>query len=104
MLLVGAGLLLRSFVNQRNIDTGYRTDAILSARTSLPGRYTAARATTLFSEALTQLSTLPGVDSVAAAVCLPSAGCAATTVWRLDREVPAPSDRMSSQIRIVSPE
>jgi len=104
MLLVGAGLLLRSFVNQRNIDTGYRTDAILSARTSLPGRYTAARATTLFSEALTQLSTLPGVDSVAAAVCLPSAGCAATTVWRLDREVPAASDRMSSQIRIVSPE
>jgi putative ABC transport system permease protein len=104
MLLVGAGLLLRSFVNQRNIDTGYRTDAILSARTSLPGRYTAARANALFGETLTHLSTLPGVDSVAAAVCLPSAGCAATTVWRLDREVPAASDRMSSQIRIVSPE
>jgi putative ABC transport system permease protein len=103
LLLVGAGLLLRSFVNQRNIDTGYRTEAVLSARTSLPGRYTVARATALFSETATRLSALPGVRSVAAAVCLPSAGCAATTVWRLDREPPPDSQRQSSQIRIVSP-
>ncbi len=103
VLLVGAGLLLRSFVNQRNIDTGYRTEGVLSGRTSLPGRYTVARATTLFSETLTRLSALPGVRSVAAAVCLPSAGCAATTVWRLDREPPPDSQRQSSQIRIVSP-
>ena len=39
VLLVGAGLLLRSFVNQRSIDTGYRTESVLSARMSLPGRY-----------------------------------------------------------------
>jgi putative ABC transport system permease protein len=103
VLLVGAGLLLRSFVNQRNIDTGYRTDGVLAARTSLPGRYTVARATTLFRETLTRLSALPGVHSVAAAGCLPSAGCAATTVWRLDREPPADSQRLSSQIRTVSP-
>ena len=103
VLLVGAGLLLRSFVNQRNIDTGYRTEGVLSARTALPGRYTLARATTMFGETARELSALPGVRSVAAAVCLPSAGCAATTVWRLDREPPADSQRMSSQIRIVSP-
>ena len=103
VLLVGAGLLLRSFVNQRNIDTGYRTEGVLSARLSLPGRYTVARATTLFDETVTRLSALPGVRSVAAAACSPSAGCAATTVWRLDREAPPDSQRQSSQIRIVSP-
>ena len=103
VLLVGAGLLLRSFVNQRRIDTGYRTDSVLAARVSLPGRYNGARATTLFNDALTRLSALPGVHNVAAAGCLPSAGCAATTVWRLDRELPPDSQRQSSQIRTVSP-
>ena len=32
VLLVGAGLLMRSFVNQRSIDTGYRTESVLTAR------------------------------------------------------------------------
>ncbi len=103
VLLVGAGLLLRSFVNQRNIDTGYRTDGVLAARTSLPGRYTIPQAAALFGETMTRLSALPAVRSVAGAVCLPSAGCAATTVWRLDREPPPDSQRLSSQIRAVSP-
>jgi putative ABC transport system permease protein len=103
VLLVGAGLLLRSFVNQRRIDIGYRTDGVLAARVSLPSRYSTARATTLFNDALTRLSALPGVYDVAAAGCLPSAGCAATSVWRSDREPPPDSQRQSSQIRTVSP-
>ena len=104
VLLVGAGLLLRSFVNQRNIDTGYRTDGVLSARTSLPGRYTVARATTLFSETLTRLSALPGVQhrSRPRSVCLPPVA-PPPRVWRLDREPPPDSQRQSSQIRTVSP-
>lgn len=103
VLLVGAGLLMRSFVNQRNIDTGYRSEAIVAARLSLPGRYSTAQAATLFDDARTRLAALPGVRDVAAATCLPSAGCAATTVWRLDREVPPDGQRQSSQIRAVSP-
>jgi predicted permease len=103
VLLVGAGLLLRSFVNQRNIDTGYRTGGVIAARGSLPSRYSLASAGTKFTETLARLSELPGVRSVAAAVCLPSAGCAATSVWRLDREPPPDGQRQSSQIRIVTP-
>lgn len=104
VLLVGAGLLLRSFVNQRNIDTGYRTDSVLAARLPLPGGYSGAQATALFNEARIRLAALPGVRHVAATACLPSAGCAATTVWRLDRELPPDGQRQSSQIRVVSPE
>jgi putative ABC transport system permease protein len=103
VLLVGAGLLLRSFVNQQNIDTGYRTAGIVAARASLPARYSATQATTLFGETVARLSALPGVQSAAAAVCLPSAGCAATSVWRLDRETPPANQRQSSQVRVISP-
>ena len=104
VLLVGAGLLLRSFVNQRRIDTGYRTESVLSARISLPGRYDGARATTLFNEALTRLSALPGVRSRRGreSVCLPPVA-PPPRVWRLDREPPPDSQRQSSQIRTVSP-
>jgi putative ABC transport system permease protein len=103
VLLVGAGLLLRSFANQRSIDTGYRTASVLTARVSLPGRFDGPRATTLFDDALTRLSALPGIQHGAAAGCLPSAGCAATTVWRLDLAPPPDDQRKSSQIRPVSP-
>jgi len=104
VLLVGAGLLLRSFVNQRNIDTGYRTTGTVVADITLPNRYANARATAMFGETATQLKALPGVRSVTSAVCLPSSGCAATTVWRLGRELPPDSQRLSSQIRVISPE
>jgi hypothetical protein len=102
VLLVGAGLLLRSFVNQRGIDTGYRTDGVLAARVSLPGSYDLRRATRLFGEMSTRLSVLPGVHSVAAAGCLPSAGCDSTASRRLtvngDRARFAPSRQSSSRL------
>jgi predicted permease len=103
VLLVAAGLLMRSFVNQLGIDPGYRTANVLAARVAMPSRYDGVRATTVVREAITRLSALPGVESVAAAGCLPSAGCAATTVWRLDREPPSDGQRQSSQIRTISP-
>ena len=105
VLLVGAGLLMRSFVNQRRIDTGYRTESALTARVQPPStRYEGARATALFSESLAGLSALPGVHHAAAAPCLPPpGGCAATTVWRLDLTPPPDAERRSSQIRPVSP-
>jgi predicted permease len=39
VLLVGAGLLLRSFRNLTRVDPGYRVDQVLLATLQLPGRY-----------------------------------------------------------------
>jgi putative ABC transport system permease protein len=103
VLLVGAGLLLRSFLNQRSIDVGYRTESVLTTRVSLPARYDGARAAALYIDALTRLSALPGIQDAAAAGCLPSASCAGTTVWRLDLAPPPDSQRKSTQVRTVSP-
>jgi putative ABC transport system permease protein len=106
LLLVGAGLLMRSFVNQRSIDTGYRTDRVLTLRVRIPGPQSGiAHATRVFKDSLERMSALPGVQHAAAATCLPPpASCTATSVWRLDQPAPADGQRRSSQIRPVSPD
>jgi putative ABC transport system permease protein len=105
LLLVGAGLLMRSFVNQTTIDTGYRTDGVLTARVRFPASSAdVSRATTAFQDTLARMSALPGVQHAAAATCLlPPHGCGATSVWRLDRPTPPAEERRSSQIRPISP-
>ena len=105
VLLVGAGLLMRSFVNQRSIDTGYRSDGVLTARVRFPATFPdAPRATAGYQESLARLSELPGVQQTAAATCLPPPSfCTATSIWRLDLPTPTDGQRRSAQIRAVSP-
>jgi putative ABC transport system permease protein len=73
VLLTGAGLMLRSFVNIYNADLGVRTANILTAAVRLPdARYPDARAQIAFFEQLTaRLERIPGVESVALTDSLP---------------------------------
>lgn len=65
VLLVGAGLLARSFVNLRTADPGFDVDDILAVEVSLPrDRYADADARRAFHEALLRdVAALPGVES-----------------------------------------
>jgi putative ABC transport system permease protein len=67
VLLVGAALLMRTFVNVQQVDPGFRSDGILSFRVALPGqRYGSAGAFNTFARRLqTELASLPGVASAA---------------------------------------
>jgi putative ABC transport system permease protein len=72
MLLIGAGLLIRSFVKLLNTDQGYRAENLLTARLTLPGRYDqAAERVQLYDRILSHLAAAPGVEAVAAASVLP---------------------------------
>jgi putative ABC transport system permease protein len=75
VLLVGAGLLIRSFERLRRTDLGFRTDNVVTFQVNLPeSRYDAA-ARIRFHEALHQrLSAIPGVRAVAAVSHLPVTG------------------------------
>jgi putative ABC transport system permease protein len=66
LLLVGAGLLVRSFVNLRSIDPGFDPRNVLSVTVSLPpGRYPDGAAVRSFhSELQGALSALPGARRV----------------------------------------
>src|SRR5436309_4804761 len=76
VLLVGAGLLVRSFIRLSNVNPGFDTRDVLAARIRLtPARYPAAAQQTLFFEnMLAALATHPGVQSASLTGTLPLSG------------------------------
>jgi putative ABC transport system permease protein len=76
LLLIGAGLMLRTLLQLRKVDPGFRTDRLLSMKVTLPDTRYASRVqrTAFLDRALEAIRTLPGVDSVAAVNHLPMSG------------------------------
>ena len=66
VLLIGAGLLVRSFVALNRVDLGFDPRNILAMRVDLPGaRYSEdAQVTAFYDELAARLRALPGVESV----------------------------------------
>jgi putative ABC transport system permease protein len=73
VLLVGAGLLARTFQRLQRVDPGFHADGVLSFRLALPGaRYSSPAAINAFSRALeAELGALPGVAATGAVSHLP---------------------------------
>ncbi len=73
MLLVGAGLLIRSFVQLTSVDPGYRTSGIVAAHIVLPAsRYApAASKKQFFDDLVSRVKTIPGVERASAVSALP---------------------------------
>jgi predicted permease len=65
LLLVGAGLLLRSFANVLRVDPGFDADGVVAAQVSLSGpAYVKSEASVRYwEEALRRVSALPGVEA-----------------------------------------
>ena len=82
-LLVGAGLLIKSYRGLTGTDLGFEEHGILSARVSLPtATYdTPARRVTFYLQLLERLEGLPGVTSVGSAGGIPFSG------WNIQGEM-----------------
>jgi putative ABC transport system permease protein len=96
VLLVGAGLLFRSFLRVRGIDPGYRTKNILSATVDLtPSKYPTPRDQSRFFQQLSEkIKGLEGVESVGLTSSAPLGGGYLTGVGEVrieGRVEPAPS-------------
>ncbi len=76
MLLVGAGLLVRSFGELVEVPPGFATDGLLTFTASIPTTTyrTPAERSAFFERAATELESLPGVRSVTMTTTLPVAG------------------------------
>jgi putative ABC transport system permease protein len=75
VLLVGAGLLLRSLDRVTRTPSGAEIDRVLAARIGVPGsRYAPAQRTEFFRRLIAQLAAHPGVQSAAITSYLPAGG------------------------------
>jgi putative ABC transport system permease protein len=75
-LLIGAGLLMRSFARIQAVDPGFEPDRLLTMALALPAsRYpSAAERRAFFDRALDEIGTLPGVVAAGAVSTLPFSG------------------------------
>jgi putative ABC transport system permease protein len=90
VLLVGAGLMLRSFGSLRRVNPGYATDNVLTMRLQLPGatyRQDEERIR-FFHEATARIAELPGVRSAGAISFLPLTGLGAGTSFTIEGQPP----------------
>jgi putative ABC transport system permease protein len=107
MLLVGAGLLLRSFQQLLSIDPGFRPDRVLTFRLALTERsYPSDTSQRNFVTALEErLRALPGVRQVGIASALPLDGSDFTLSFTVRGRPPVPkNDEPATQIVAATPE
>jgi putative ABC transport system permease protein len=73
VLLIGAGLMLRSFYSLLNVDPGFKTESTLTFNVNLPPAKYKDNAQTIgfFRQALDRLKALPGVQAVGLSSGLP---------------------------------
>jgi putative ABC transport system permease protein len=107
VLLAGAGLLARSFVNQVGVSRGFRTDHILTMQMFFaPGRYyDDHRRAGYLDEILSRVRVLPGVEAASSANLLPMSGVVSGSGFRrMDRPEPPPGTQPTADFVIVSPQ
>ncbi|HEV2854529.1 MAG TPA: ABC transporter permease [Thermoanaerobaculia bacterium] len=104
VLLVGAGLMIRSFLRLQGVDPGFDAANLLTLRVSLPAaKYGEDRQVVAFyREAVARMRTLPGVTSVSVVSALPFADLGAATDFTIQgRPEPAPGQEPSTDVRVA---
>jgi putative ABC transport system permease protein len=93
VLLVCAGLLIRSFNRLNSVDPGFNPKNVLTMRVVLPGRKydQESKVVGFFKQALERIKALPGVEAAGAISFLPFAGPYSGTNFEIEGlPVPAP--------------
>src|SRR5262249_27710332 len=107
LLLIGGGLLLKSFWRLQRVDLGFKPDHVLTAGVSLDFNYMSddERRTALFTQVLDRVRALPGVESAAMISHLPFGGRAVNLGFTLPGEqVARGSEDLRAELRVISPD
>jgi putative ABC transport system permease protein len=105
VLLIGAGLLIRSFAVLLAVDPGFRPGNLLTMNIQLPAsKYGLPhQQATFFEQAIDRVQNVSGVESSAAISFLPMAGPGASTAFMIEgRPAPAAGEAEIAEIRSVT--
>jgi putative ABC transport system permease protein len=107
VLLVGAGLLARSFLSLLRTDPGFNPDGVLTLNLVLPGaKYKDQPARSAFYNDLVQrVKAYPGVESAAVVNYLPLGGSNSSDDYLVEGEpAPAPGQEYDGRYRVSTPD
>ncbi len=104
VLLVGAGLLIRSFVHVLQVDPGFDPHAVFTARISLPdNEYPHDRKIQFIDQLIPRLALLPGVKSASAGWPMPMSGNSASISFTVEGHPVAKADHPSEAVGLALP-
>jgi putative ABC transport system permease protein len=106
LLLIGAGLLIRSFVRLRSVDPGFQPAGVLIMRLPLGGGRNAAldRRIAFFQQVADRLSRLPSVTAVGGVNGLPLTGLGLGSTFAVEgRPAPPSWQKSMGLVRSVTP-
>ena len=109
LLLVGAGLLLKSFWRLQSVDPGFKPDHVLTAGISLNReKYMKDddRRVVFFRQILERVKSVPGVESVGMISHLPFSGRGVNMGFTIAGQpvLAGDDDRLRTELRVISPE
>ena len=104
VLLVGAGLLIHSFVRVLNIDPGFDPHHVLTANIDLPdSQYPSLKRVQFQEELLSRVAALPGVESVSSGYPIPLSSRNIGIGFNIVGRPVAKGDEPAEPVSIVTP-
>lgn len=103
VLLVAAGLLIRSFDRILNVDPGFDLQKAVTFRIGIPdARYSHQQQVQLYHQLLPALRALPGVQSATAAYPLPMTGADINISFSIGGRPTRPSEEPSAPVSLIT--
>ena len=105
LLLIGAGLMTRSFFRLQHVNPGFDAQNLLSMNIALPTqKYRKQQTNVFFDQLIERVGNLPGVKSVAGIDPLPFSNTDVTTTFLVEgAPIVALADRPEAGRRVVTP-
>ena len=105
VLLIASVLLIQTFVRLTHVETGFRTDHILTMEVTLPkSRYPPDKAAAFFRSTIAGMAGLPGVETAGTTSSVPlSARESLVPVTIAGNAVPQPGHELIAEYRVVTP-
>lgn len=103
MLLVGAGLVLKSFHRLMTVDPGFKTDKVLTMILPVSKKKTPEQLLSFYNKLLDDVRALPGVNGAAISSNIPFSGNPVVDGHIVEGQEPVGGDAPQAEIKVVSP-
>jgi predicted permease len=104
VVLIGAGLCIKSLRNLLSIDPGYQSQSLVTIPLELDEKkYDEVRGASLQREMLARLAHIPGVQSVSYGLVMPFSGSRYMSSMFVEGRQPLPNEQMAFDASVVGP-